>query len=718
MNFCLPPLGFALLVRAALGLLSVSFATTQTWAQTIRVQSGEHADFTRLVLDIGASRSWRLEREGEVTRLRLDPPVDGFDITRVFDLIPRTRLAGLLVRDGLELSLACPCDIEASRFQGRYLLLDIRLAEDQGRPVDPLQIARRDAAGQLPDTARLLFGPPRDPSQPEDPVSPPPTMIPGIAREDPAAVDLQEVARIMSEQLARAAAAGLLDASADRPMTDADPVRDLAVSSGDQTPSRPTAGGAPMPVLPPGIPLRAETALDRALPLPLMIQPRQDGLGCTGAALGLHDGSPTGSLQEGLGALRLALFDERDQLQPDGVVALARHYLAFGFGAEAAYWLAQIDTPPPSMPVIASLVDEVPGPHFPPEPDPLACSDDELLWRYLDGAFDPTTLTSEEAGRLQRATAALPHDLRDQIAPRMARALDRDGFVNEARNLRDMLWRSDRLGPGALLRLDRDLGLAPADPDSTAEGLAMALRDAGGEPVAAMTHAMAFDREIGVPPSTLRLDAAEALLRENGIGQITLPLWTEIVLARAAIGDLNRMLELLAAEGLPEGARDHALTALFSERVAGADTPAVFLLAHVFGPNWQATGSEAGRARVAAIAHLREEGLTEAAEMLRMRQRMLILPARPEADADGSDDLRSAWQAGDWSRLGDLATGTHRAIAARMEGAPPADQAADADRLVRDLPRLAERVADSRVLRDEITALLGAPRPAPSEGSQ
>ena len=136
---------------AASALLAVM--SPQALAQTVRVQSGEHAEFTRLVLDIGAGRSWQLDPLGDTVRLRLDPPVDGFDISRVFDLIPRTRLAGLAVRDGLELTLACPCDIDASRYERRYLVLDIRPATDAA-----LRDARRDAAARLPDMSRLLLG--------------------------------------------------------------------------------------------------------------------------------------------------------------------------------------------------------------------------------------------------------------------------------------------------------------------------------------------------------------------------------------------------------------------------------------------------------------------------------------------------------------------------------------------------------------------------------
>lgn len=703
------------LTGAILACALVGGAAPSAMAQTIRVQSGEHADFTRLVLDIGATRDWRLERLGDTARLILDPPVDGFDISAVFDLIPRSRLAGLVASSELELVLACPCDIAASRYEQRYLVLDIRAGDAGGRAA-----ARRDAAAQLPDMARLVLDRATAPAVGE-PVNPLPSLAPSPSADPPndgSEIDLQEAARIMSEQLARAAAAGLLQVGPGRPMTDADPLHDAAPRPGPAPSDPPLAPGDTVPGFPPDAPVRAETALDPGQPVSIFVQPPRDDLACRGEVWGLRDWSTGGPVQDGLGALRLALFDDRDQLQRDAVLALARHYIASGFGAEAAFWLGEIDDPPPTLGVLAALVDDRPGPHFPPEAALLACSDDELLWRYLDGALDPAAMTLEEAGRIQRATAVLPDGLRDQIAPRIARALHADGFVDQARNLRDMLWRADRMDAAALLRLDRDLGLAVTDAAGAQQVLADALRDPRGQATAAMAHAMQFDRDIGVPVRAPRLDAAEALLREQSIGPDTAALWHEVVLAHAALGDLDRMLGLLAADGLPDGARDDALTALFAARAAAGDTAALAILSYVHGATWQASGSQAGRARVAAMAALRAVGLNDAADILRAGQRVLTLPAGPEnggladGSADADDSLRAAWARGDWSQLGELAAGAHRAIAARM--AVGANM--QPDPLARDLPRLRDRLSDSRALRDEIGALLAAPRPQPSGG--
>lgn len=671
-------------------------------AQTVGVRSGEHDGFTRLVLDIGTHRDWSLSGTGDSRRLSLTPAAEGYEIGQVFDLIPRSRLAALEVDDGLILSLACPCDVSASRYQGRYLVLDIAAAPAAVSPLPApdrppsgaMAIQRGQAAAErLPDMSRVLIAD----------TALTPAQVRVAAQPGPGDVDMAEAARIMAEQLARAAASGLLSAAPLRPMSDADPLPDRPdVQIGRPPPP------APMDPSVHTLPLRAETALDAALHQAPGPQPRRNRLACTGATVPTRDWSSGAGLDQGLGLLRAAVFDDRDQVQRDAVIALAQHYLFYGFGAEAAFWLHQIEDAPAELQVIAALVDRLDGPHFPPEPDPLTCSDEELLWRYLDAAPGAPALAEDQAGRVQRATAALPPVLRDQIAPRIARALFADGHLQAARNLRDMLARGGRLPDAALLMLDLDLGGRGQDDAATRATLAAALRDDGGDPVTLMAHALALDRDMGVPVSGVRLGAAEALLREHGLTLDTVALWQEVMLAHGALGAVDPVLDLLAGgDRLPATARDAALTMLFTDRLDARDTAALFLLVRTHGTAWRAEGSVAGRTRVGVIGHLRDAGLFDTADILRREQRPLILPIRPPPAPDPGEVLRDAWHGGDWALLGQSASGPHHEIALRMATSSPAmDPGAPLD-----LPALAARVADSRDLRQDITALLAAPVP-------
>ena len=242
----------------------------------------------------------------------------------------------------------------------------------------------------------------------------------------------------MAEQLARAAASGLLDAAPGRPMTDADPRQ---APSPDPDPDR--GAGADVPEAhSPALPLRAGTAFDAALrAASVPVQTRAAPI-CPEAPPPIAAWSASGRFDQGLGPLRLALFDAARPVAEGCVILLARHYLYYGFGPKPPSGLGRSTRRRPSLRVIAGLVDGMPGPHFPPEPDPLICSDEDLpvaLSRRCAGdvAPDRDGGRSPAAGDRGLAPGAARPD-----RPRVARRLQADGFGHAARNLRDLLWRA------------------------------------------------------------------------------------------------------------------------------------------------------------------------------------------------------------------------------------------------------------------------------------
>ena len=163
-------------------------------AQTVAVRSGEHPQFSRLVLDTGRERTWELSEDGDQRWITFDPPIEAFDLSSVFDLIPQTRLRDIAAREGLVLTLACDCPITSSRHQNRYLVLDISDPESTGIADSPESAgtddglaARRVAAAEaLPDLTQLLVTPTQTPTE---------TDPPEARRTEP----LEEAARIMAD---------------------------------------------------------------------------------------------------------------------------------------------------------------------------------------------------------------------------------------------------------------------------------------------------------------------------------------------------------------------------------------------------------------------------------------------------------------------------------------------------------------------------------------
>lgn len=689
-------------------------------AQTLRVQSGDHAGFTRLVIPIGAEREWDLtEQPDDQWRLTLTPPVDGFDTSTAFNLIQRDRLSGLITAETLSLNLACACEVTSFRHDTRFLVIDITDPDPdapESADLDPTIAERAAAAGALPDLANLLRSPGDLPRVGlEEVVVPLLPNAPDTAAPNPR---LAEAAEIMAEQLARAAASGLLDIAPRPPITldartddrgmspDHLPTHQEIVIVADVSPA-PTKTAASWPSG--ALPIRAETAFDTILRSDVAIGPPRPEASCTNRPFNIADWSQGGGLYQNLGELRFNVYDERDDLITDSAIALAQHYLSYGFGAEARYWLEQIDNAPDALLHVAALVDGAETAPFIPVEFAENCSEGELLWRYMAGAV-PDPLTGDDTAAIQRAYGTLPPELRDHMGPRLAVQLVEDGYAGTARNIRDILYRGGRLDTVALRMLDLDLGISlEVAPTHTRQELTDALRDDGADPVSVLTHALAFDRRVGALPTQARLTTADALIREVGSGSETDDLWRETLLGHAALGQVDDAINRLGNPARDAAARAEALTDLIAERVSVGDTAALLVLAHSYGRSWRPEGSAAGRIQVRAVAALREDGLFEAAQILRDVRRPLILPAPVAPPEEAVDDALIAWREADWPRLADTGRGTHAAIATRIVGLQADPPGALPPTAPPDLNVLSATLADSRELRTTILDLLAQP---------
>ena len=115
------------MIRLATALLLLTAGAGTAEAQPLAVRSGEHPTFSRLVLEPPAGTGWRVGRTPDGYELRLDREGLAFDTRRVFDLIPRRRIAGLepgKVPSSLSIRLACECYATAFETRGA-LVIDV-----------------------------------------------------------------------------------------------------------------------------------------------------------------------------------------------------------------------------------------------------------------------------------------------------------------------------------------------------------------------------------------------------------------------------------------------------------------------------------------------------------------------------------------------------------------------------------------------------------------
>lgn len=436
---------------AALILLALTLASP-VGAQVIAPLAGEHADFTRVVLRLPRGADWRFTPEGRERVLTLSADGVEFDLRRIFDRIPRNRLAAVRAEGGrLTLSLACDCPVRAWEDRPGLLILDIADAPAPVAPpapplprlrpaADPLTAAR--AAGA--SLARLLPRPEGE-SAPADPLP-----------EDEAR--LRSLAGDLGRSVASAMTQGLLD-----------PAVDSAALSADSG-ALGLLSDTPLPELPEN--MRVATVLSRRDPA---APPRADPPShCAGADLldRMMDNEITAFGLE-LGRLTRALYGEFDQPDPQARLDLIGLYLAAGFGAEARALIvngqALIAGRDFALGMADVLEDRASNARM-RLAMAIDCGGAAAVLATLAGA-DPAAI-ARQADRIALRFSTFPAPLRGQFGVALAGALADVGAIDAARIVADVLERSDWVSrPDLALvqaRLDRARGL----PDAAAARLA------------------------------------------------------------------------------------------------------------------------------------------------------------------------------------------------------------------------------------------------------
>ncbi|WP_055682676.1 hypothetical protein [Jannaschia rubra] len=149
--------------RAALAPLAVAallLAPLAAPAQDVRVQSGEHAGFSRLVFAERGMRDWRIDRRPfRSVAIRFMGGLPPLDLSEVFRLIPRTRIRDLRQTEGaLILDLGCDCGVSVMRVASGHIVVDV---SDDGTLPRPGPLA---AAPLLPQVIQTDMQPgPLDP---------------------------------------------------------------------------------------------------------------------------------------------------------------------------------------------------------------------------------------------------------------------------------------------------------------------------------------------------------------------------------------------------------------------------------------------------------------------------------------------------------------------------------------------------------------------------
>lgn len=692
-------------------------------AETARVISGEHADFTRLVVELPQATDWTLGRTAMgyafATRTASQP---AYDLSRVWDRIPRSRLQALRVDPEtgvLQLALACRCHVFPFDYQPGMVVLDIRdgdpppgsAFEAAFDPTPVGQVATEEPAASTGfDWVRLAraagTGPRRDHAPAFDAGSP----------------SLDPLRDELLEQISRGAADGVIDM---------------------QLPGRPPKVAEAKADLPwaqvrigeiPGVevidPKRPEKAL------------RPDGGPCLpDERLAVGDWGGGRRPLDILAEARSGLYGEFDAVVPEAVLRAVRQHLYLGFGAEALQYAALLPDRSEDLDILLSMARLIEGDADPSTPfaPMLGCDTAAAFWAAL--AHDRLPAGSEvNTDAIVRAFLALPPHLRLHLGDRLAtRLLPRD--ADAARMVRDAIERTPHVTEGAVALLDAKAELRGEHPETALPHAEAALSQgrSGPDALVALVEAhfqaseplapavteelMAFRAETGARPDLDRavvlalalsgqIDQALALERP---ATVEADLWS--VIARHARDDT-----LLRHAVLPEGATrpdvsDATGLAVATRLLALGFPDSARVWVGAIGPQ-----DSADRKLVAAEAELARGDARQAlsllsgvsgpeADALRARARTQLGDldgARQSLNAAG--DTEAARRLAVWGRdWEDLEQGGSDAWA---RAAPYASAPVAAD--LGPLARGAALLEDSAAAREALAALLASvPPPAP-----
>ena len=447
-------------------LLSIVFlfaTASSAHANQATVRSGEQIGFTRIIVEFQELPEWKSERVGSNLMIDLSGATTTFDLSRAFRLINRDRVSDIRVTpDGLELDIACDCEVTVSQVAPTALAADVKPRASSASPVamDIMTTMTSPAIDTSNPGLSTISNTSTDQTSRETPAK-----IEEPAQEDafdismplpitrepislgPLELLLQDreggqAVALIGEQLSRAAAQGLVDVQEDT----------------GQRQNRPTLSG--LAQLPERSNLSIATGIDRAINPELdRIPPTQNGTVC------IHnsqvDVNAWGDVSDPslLGKYRAAAIEESGGIDPKGAKALARLYLSMGFGAEAQVVAAFVDKKDREIIMaLADIMDRGRTDETVLEGQ-IFCKGKVALWAMLAKPItteDQPTSTEE----ILATFSALPPHLRTHLGPTLSERFRQLGLSEQSRNAINAMTR------GGKVSNESDLATARLDLDS------------------------------------------------------------------------------------------------------------------------------------------------------------------------------------------------------------------------------------------------------------
>lgn len=407
-------------------------------AEPVFVQSGEHVGFTRLVTRVAKEEAWSVEHTGRKVTLSLEGYSEGFDTSRIFELIPRGRIQRVEAnKSTITVYLGCDCIVSAFDVNGEHVALDI-ISPKQRRPPSA-KTSNSPHPGAMPITVVKVNSPPEQKNN-------------LLSRDVSSAKELAAMSDIqmrLSQELGRGITRGVLNPDHPPPPSRRSQI-DISTFE-HELPTGPSAlDGADRSAAN----IRITTSMD----VPSRSDSSQQTLSDQGFwcppddAIDVSDWGDTRAFDVQISEARLNLFGEFDRLDPDAAILLAKRYLYFGFGAEARQVLGldpSLETEQRLLMDLANIMDAGASKSDISIQSFADCTGNISLWAFLADDNNSSGKTIEP-NILLLALTKLPVHLRQHLAPIVSdRFLVRGDPVSAATALRSLERLPDPLLPAA-----------------------------------------------------------------------------------------------------------------------------------------------------------------------------------------------------------------------------------------------------------------------------
>ena len=309
-------------------------------ADAVRITSGEHATFSRVVIYFQEPVIWRFGRSENGYVFEYDGPFTTFQAEEVFRFIPRRRLRDLEIdsaQNQIRLITDCECNADAFELRDGQIVLDFKdgTPDEYSRFEAPLGAPKTTVQPVEQVTLNVA-----DPEVSLPLIRMPVTEAPVPDLSNALTIGQVEILQsALLENLSRAMSQGLVETQ--RPNLDEDPI--------EQGQPKPDLADAPLasnnatlrqtvedPMS--GVSFQTQIDLDAAR---RSVQTQEINVQCPSPALlDVSNWGEPDRMFEGLAQRRHDLVSPALLLSQDGSLTLARYYVWLGFGAEARAVLA------------------------------------------------------------------------------------------------------------------------------------------------------------------------------------------------------------------------------------------------------------------------------------------------------------------------------------------------------------------------------------------